>query len=151
MEAIYNINKLIINNDKTELMVICKNHFRKETKQIQMTAFGYKVKKVSKVKILGFIMQSNLHNDKQIAKTISNINNHIYIKKLGSHTQIKSRIILTKAIIIGKLNYVLPLLCNSTKTQLNKLNTLVIISCRVIMGSPCLKWSSSRLLNKCKL
>ena len=71
-------------------------------------------------------MQSNLHNDKQIAKTISNINNRLYnIKKLGSHTQIKSRIILTKAIVIGKLNNALPLLCNSTKAQLYKLNTLV--------------------------
>ena len=44
-----------------------------------------------------------------------------------------------------------PLLCNSTKAQLSKLNTLIIKSCRVIMGSPYLKWASSRLLNKCKL
>merc|ERR1712115_281012 len=73
------------------------------------------------------------------------------IKKLGSHTQIKSRIISTKAIVIGKLNYALPLLCNSTKAQLYKLNTLITKSCRVIMGSPCLKWTSNRLLNKCKL
>ena len=97
-------------------------------------------------------MQSNLHNDKRIAKTISNINNRLYnIKKFGSHTQIKSRIVLIKAIVIGKLNYALPLLCNSTRTKLSKLNTLITKSCRVIMGSPCLKWTSSRLLNKCKL
>ena len=116
-----------------------------------MTASGYKVKQVSKVKILGYIMQSNLYNDKQIAKTIWNINNRLHnIKKLGSHTQIKSHIILTKAIVIGKLNYALPLLCNSTKAQLCELNTLVTKSCKVIMGSPCLKWTSSRLLNKCK-
>ena len=64
LEAVYNINKLIINNDKTELMVICKNCFRKDTKHIQITTSGYKVKQVSKVKILGHIMLSNLHNDK---------------------------------------------------------------------------------------
>merc|ERR1711867_138026 len=126
-------------------MAISKNHFRKDTKLIQITASGYKVKQVSKVKILGYIMQTNLHNDKQIAKTISNINNHLHnIKKIGSHTQIKSRIILTKAIVMGKLNYGLPLLCNSTKAQLSKLNTLIIKSCRVIMGGPCLKWASNR-------
>ena len=82
LEAVYNINKLKINNDKTELMVIYKNHFRKDTKHIQMTASGHKVKQVSKVKILGYIMQSNLHNDKHIAKIISNINNRLHnIKK----------------------------------------------------------------------
>ena len=78
LEAIYNTNKLIIKKDKTELMIICKNWFRKITKHIQMNASGYKVNQLSKVKILGYIMQSNLHNDKHIAKTISNINYHIY-------------------------------------------------------------------------
>ena len=41
--------------------------------------------------------------------------------------------------------------CNSTTAQLNKLNTLILKSYRVIIGSPCLKWNSNRLLNKCKL
>ena len=81
-----------------------------------MYASGYKVNQVSKVKILGYIIQSNLRNDKQINKTISNINNRLYnIKKLGTQTLIKSRTILVKAIVIGKLNYALALLSNSTK------------------------------------
>ena len=53
--------------------------------------------------------------------------------------------------VIGKLNYALPLLCNSTKKQLQQLNSLIIKICRVIIGSPCLKWNSNRLLNKSKL
>ena len=91
-----------------------------------MYASGYKVNQVPKVKILGHIIQSNLRNDKQISKTISNINNHLYnIKKLGNKTQIKSRTILVKAIVIGKFNYALALLSNSIKQQLQKLNTLI--------------------------
>ena len=50
LEAVYNTNKLIINKDKTELMIICKNQFRKLTKNIQMYASGYKVNQVQKVK-----------------------------------------------------------------------------------------------------
>ena len=119
LEAVYNINKLIINKDETELMIVCKNRFRKTTKNIQMYASGYKVNQVPKVKILGHIIQSNLHNDKQINKTISNINNRLYkIKKLGTQTQIKSHTFLVKAIVIGQLNYALALLSNSTKAQL---------------------------------
>merc|ERR1712115_632175 len=48
-EAVYNINKLIINKDKTELMIVCKNRFRKITKNIQMYTSGYKVNQVFKV------------------------------------------------------------------------------------------------------
>ena len=82
-------------------MIICKNHFRKFTKTIQMNASGYKVNQVPKVKILGHIIQTNLHNDKQINKTIGNINNHLYnIKKLGTQTMIKSPSILVKAVLL---------------------------------------------------
>ena len=59
--------------------------------------------------------------------------------------------LIQRAIHIGKLNYCLPLLCNAKKSQLAKLNTLVMKTCRVIMGSPCLKWTNTRLLNKCKM
>merc|ERR1712080_94001 len=58
---------------------------------------------------------------------------------------------IVKSVVIGKLNYALPLLINSTNVQLEKLNTIINKSCRVIIGSPCLKWSASRLQNKCKI
>ena len=116
LESVYNTNKLIINKDKTELMIICKNRYQNLTKNIQMYASGYKVKQVQHVKILGHILQSNLHNDRQINKTISNINNRLYnIKKMRTQTSIKTCTILFKAIVIGKLNYALPLLSNSTQ------------------------------------
>ena len=105
-----------------------------------MYASGYKVNQVQKVKILGHIIQSNLHNDKQINKTTANINNSIYdIKKLGTQTHIKSRTILVKSIVIGKLNYALPLLSNSTQSQLQKLNTLITKCCKVIISNRCLR------------
>ena len=97
-------------------------------------------------------MQKNLRHDKHISQIKSNINNRLYnIKKLANNTTIKSRLILTKAIVIGNLNYCLPLLCNANKAQLAKLNTLVTKSCRTIMGDPCLKWSNRRLLNRCQM
>ena len=97
-------------------MITYKNKNRKNTKNIQMYADKYKVKQVDKVKILGFQIQSNLHNDAQISKTISNINNRLYnIRKLGNQTKFKTRRTLVKSIVIGKLNYALPLLSNSMK------------------------------------
>merc|ERR1712240_73174 len=116
LQKVYNTNKLIINQEKTKLMVICKNKDRKATKSIQMYAGKYRVKQVDKVKVLGYHIQSNLHNDAQVNKMIANINNRIYnIKKLGNKTKFETRRTLAKAIIIGKLNYTLPLHSNSTK------------------------------------
>merc|ERR1712240_35946 len=152
LQKVYHTNKLIINQEKTELMIICKNGNRKNSKTIQMYVDNYKVKQVEKVKILGFQIQSNLHNDAQITKTISNINNRLYnIKKLGSQTKFKTRRTIVKSIIIGKLNYAIPLLSNSTKLQLQKLNSLIIKSCKAIIGNPCLRWNTTKMITKCNL
>merc|ERR1712240_539864 len=91
LQKVHHTNKLIINQEKTELMLICNNKDRKTTRNIQMYADKYRVKQVEKIKILGFHIQSNLHNDAQVAKTIANINNRIYnIKKLGNKTKFET-------------------------------------------------------------
>ena len=74
LEAVYNINKLKINNDKTELMIVCKLKYRKDIKNLQITASGHKVKQVNKAKILGYTMLNNLNHDKHISTITSNIN-----------------------------------------------------------------------------
>ena len=111
-----------------------------------------RIKQVNKAIILGYTMLNNLHHDKHIANVTSNINHRLFnIKKLTPNTTVKSRKILTKAIVISKLNYCLPLLCNSRQAQLTHLNTLITKSCRTIMGSRCPGWTNEKLLNKCQM
>merc|ERR1712240_901285 len=151
LQKVYNTNKLIINQEKTELMLICNNKDRKTTRGIQMYAGKYRVKQVDTVKVLGYKIQSNLHNDAQVNKTIANINHRIYnMKKLGNKTKFETRRTLVKSIIIGQLNYTLPLQSNSTKLQLQKLNTLITKSCKAIIGNPCIRWNTTKMITKCK-
>ena len=117
-----------------------------------MTASGHKVKQVSKAKILGYTLSNDLNHDKHISAMTANINNRLYdIRKITHNSTVKARNILTKAIVIGKLNYCLPLLCNARKAQITDLNTLVTKSCRTIMGSRCPRWTNEKLLNKCNM
>ena len=117
-----------------------------------MTASGYKVKQVTKAKILGYTMSNDLKHDKHISALTGNINNRLYnIKRISNNSTVESRKILTKAIVIGKMNYCLPLLCNARKSEITDLNTLITKSCRTIMGSRCPRWTNLRLLNKCDM
>ena len=117
-----------------------------------MTASGHKVKQVSKAKILGYTLSNDLNHDKHISAMTANINNRLYnIRKITHNSTVKARNILTKAIVIGKLNYCLPLLCNARKAQITDLNTLITKSCRTIMGSRCPRWTNEKLLNKCNM
>ena len=83
LESVYNINKLSINKTKTEFMFVCKDRFRKSTKNIKLNAGGHEVKQVSIVKILGFKIQHNLQNSSQINGLISNSNNRLFNIKNG--------------------------------------------------------------------
>lgn len=104
LEAVYNTNKLKINNDKTKLMVTCKPKHRKDTKTIKITASGHKVKQVNKAKILGYTMLNNLNHDNHISTITSNINHRSFnIRQLTKHTTVQSRKILLKEIVVGKL------------------------------------------------
>ena len=117
-----------------------------------MMASGHKVKQVNKAKILGYTLSNNLNHDKHISTLTANINNRLYnIRKITHNTTFKARNILTKAIVIGKINYCLPLLCNANKAQLTDLNTLTMKACRTIMGSQCPGWRNERLLDKCNM
>ena len=81
-----------------------------------MTANGYVVKQVRKVKILGYTLQSDMKNNTQINTLISNLNNRLNnIKRISNRTDKKTRNILIKSLVIGKLNYTLPLLINTKK------------------------------------
>ena len=97
-------------------------------------------------------MLNNLNHDKHITNITSNINHRLFnIRKLIRNTTIKSRKILTKAIVIRKLNCCLPLLCNARQSQPTHLNTLITKSCLTIMGSRCPRWNNKKLLNKCEM
>ena len=68
---------------------------------------------------------------------------------MGNKTSFKTRKHLVKSIVMGKLYYTIPLLINCTHGQLKRLNTVINKACKVIMGNPCLKWSTERLNNRC--
>ena len=61
---------------------------------------------------------------------------------MGNKTSFKTR-------KMDKLNYTIPLPINCTLRQTQRLNTVINKACKVIMGNPCLKWSSDRLNNRC--
>ena len=46
LESVYNVNKLVINKDKTELMIICKQKIRKLTNKLKINAAGYSINQV---------------------------------------------------------------------------------------------------------
>ena len=53
LEEYYNINKLLINSDKSKLLIIAKNNLRGITNSIKLQANQYVIEQSTKIKVLG--------------------------------------------------------------------------------------------------
>ena len=58
VKKFYDLNKLTINSDKTDLVISCKNKFRHASDTIKFTADQYLVEQKECTKILGFVISN---------------------------------------------------------------------------------------------
>ena len=145
----YNVNKLKINSDKTEILVTCKNHYRTLSDNITFDADGFVINQSDHITILGYKILKKLQNDKQINLAIKSCYYKLHcLTQVGKYLNFKTRLQLTNSVIIGILNYGLPLLLCSDQKLLVKLNQVIIKSARFVIGSYCFKYSYNDILKK---
>ena len=102
LQYYYDTNKLVINPDKTELLVSCKNKFREEADKIKFKADIYNIEQKNSTKILGFIINNNLNHDKQINNIISKVNYRLHtIKFVSKYMNNKVKIIIYNSLVIS--------------------------------------------------
>ena len=136
----YNINKLKLNNDKNELLIINRPCLDNIFKNFQFKAGNEIVKAKFKIKILGFWIQKDLKMDSEINKLSSTLHNRINnIKKITKYTDFKSRLHFINAYVIGKLNYMLPMYSNLNKYLFNRLHKIQMTAARAVIGNYCFK------------
>ena len=101
----YNANQLMINSDKTELLVNSKKHLRHLADKVSFYTDKYLIEQKSNTKILGFILSSNPNHNSHINMIISKVNYRIHlINKIRSFTDFKTRKIITTSLIISVIN-----------------------------------------------
>ena len=139
----YNINKLSINADKTELMTIAKRCMRSLADKVYVKALDYIIKPKQKTRILGYIISNELSHDHYINHIVSKVNYRIHVFcKIRQYLPSNYRILLNSATILSLFYYIAPILMNCTTKQLSLLNKLLLKAARVTIGSPCFMWST---------
>ena len=146
LENFYHINKLKINDDKSKILITCKRGLKKASKKIIFMANKFRILPSKFIIILGFRIEEDLGQSKQINNTIAKVSNRIFtLQKLKKYTNLKTRLKIANAIVIGSINYGLPLFLNATKDQLSKLNSLLIRAARTVIGYHSLKLSQVKM------
>ena len=111
----------------------------------------YKIVPKPTITILGFILSDSLKNDCQINSLASNLHHKMKtLRDVLKYASQKSRINFLNSIVIGKLNYLLPLLNNCSSSAHSKLHKIVMTAARTGIGNYCYKQSVSKILRQCK-
>ena len=146
----YNINKLKINPDKTNLLLIFKDKYRQTLKNFYFMADNYKIYSKNTIKILGFYIQSDLKYKTEINKLVSTLHNRINtIRQINKYTDFKTRLKFLNANVISKLNYMLPFYSSLTIEQTNKLHKVIMTSARMAIGNYCYRVECNKILGRC--
>ena len=88
LEEYYNINKILINSNKSKLLIITNASLRQYTSSIKLQANKYLIDQSTKIKVLGIFISSGFNNIATINSTISKVNYRLVVLKEFSNIQI---------------------------------------------------------------
>ena len=99
---------------------------------------------------MGYNITFNLSPNIQINHLISSLYYRINtIKSVARYTTMETRLNLANAFVMGKLNYLLPLINPATKYDIDRLQKAIMTTARMVIGHYCYKWSTVKILEKC--
>ena len=126
-------NLLKLNSDKTEFIMFGTRHQLSKVDDISIHIGNDTVKPVNHVRNLGYVMDSLLKNGPHVNKITSSCYCTLRnIAKIRPNLDTKSAQLITQALVSSCLDYCNTLLAGSPKYQIDKLQRIQNMSCRVI-------------------
>ena len=138
--SFYNANRLKLNSDKTNLLLVNKPKHDIYTKNFTFLAGQFIIKTKKVIKILGIFIRKDLKMDTQVGNLCSELHNRINnIRNISKFTSFKIRLNFVNAFVLGKLIYALPLYMGLNLNLQNRLHKVLMTAARAAIGSYCYK------------
>ena len=144
-------NKLALNRDKTQLLVINKDPSPKTYISIQAEPTNITPK--STLKFLGVKLSEKLDWTSFLLEGKDSLYNQLNmrisaIKKLRAHVSFKFARNLANALFIGKLNYAAEVWGGAPDYIVKKFQHLQLVAARTVIGPHAQRWSTKKLLTE---
>ena len=153
LEEWMHANKLVINPDKTHLMVMASKKNAKKRKEVNMTAGEFIVKPSRSEKLLGGQLHESLHwnhhlrdHDQSLMKQLTcRING---LKRVCGSAGFATKLMVANGIIMSKLMYLMVVWGGAQQYLLSALQVQQLTAARAVCGFACWGWSKKRLLDR---
>ena len=129
-------NKLKINDDKTELLVITSPYMKK-TAGMELSIGQSSIKPSTSCKNLGAMFDNNQKMDIHISSVCRATHFHLCnIGTIRSHLTDSATVSLVHSLVTSRLDYCISLLYGLPDTQLRRLQRIQTIAARIVTRSP---------------
>ena len=148
-----NSNKLVINPDKTHLMVMGSRKHASKRKEVSLLAEGFVIKPSETEKLLGGQLHQGLewnqhlrdHKGSLLRQLTSRMNG---LKKVSVNASFSTRLMIANGVVMSKLAYLITLWGGAQQYLLDAIQVQQLAAARVVCGYGCYRWSRRKLLDK---
>ena len=148
-----NANRLVLNPDKTHLIVMGSRRHRHARKEVSLVASGHVIKPSVTEKLLGGQLHESLTWNTHIRDTksslISQLTSRINaLRRVCQNGSFKTKLKVANGIIMSKLSYLITVWGGAQEYLLDALQVQQLSAARVVCGFYSKFWSKRRLLKQ---
>ena len=153
LEDWMNNNKLVINPDKTHLIVIGSKKSAELRKQVIMMAGEYSIKPTETEKLLGGQIHQSLKWNQHISDSKTSLIRQLRtrnngLKRISRNAKFDTRLMVANGSVQSKLVYLITLWGGAQQYLLKALQVQQLTAARTVCGMHSWRWSKGKLLKK---
>ena len=146
-------NKLVINPDKTHLLVLGPKKIENKRKEVEIQAGPYTIKPTDTEKLLGAhlheSMQCNNHIRDHSSSIMKQLNTRINgLKKIARTATFRTRLMIANGAVMSKLVYLITVWGGAQEYLLTVLQVQQLTAARAVCGLYSRFWSKRKLLSR---
>ena len=153
LENWMNSNRLVINPEKTHLMVLGSRRIRSETVKVSVEIGNLRINPTDTEKLLGgqlhHSLQWNLHLSDGEYSLAKQLNKRINgLKRISANSTFKTRLMIANGAVMSRLVYMITLWGGAQLYLLKSLQVLQMTAARTVCGPASNRWSRRKLLER---
>jgi hypothetical protein len=146
-------NKLVINPDKTHLMVMGPKKISARRKQVSIKAGPFTIIPTESEKLLGGHLHQSLQWNLHIRNHKNSIMNQITsringLKKIARNSTFNTRLMVANGVVMSKLGYLITVWGGAQQYLLKGLQVQQLTAARTVCGFYSRGWSKKKLLDR---